>query len=477
MAVYIDPTRVIIDSNKVQIDPSKVQIDPKRVVVDQQPLTTQDKLDAIRQAPNPIADTWASGLSGLTLPLRAGANIAAQVSPNELTQGIADLAAKTEYQPQTMQGQFGKFAGELAPMLALPAVSLPQRLGSLGKIVGGAATGAYQSGLYGGMESAQRGDDLQEVLEAALIFGGIGGVAGGAIPAIGKGYEAVAPLMGRMANIPSSSTRRALEAIEEGGTIFGKRKEDVERMVRESLESMEGKQLPKSDINKIVNDVITKYRQGAPFSAEELAVKSPLRELRKLIDDAVGGVDTSKLDVSDLDTLRRIKQANPGITESEILTMLDVDTRIADTVDPTALHQIKRYLQNIVDFEKEAPRYGKQGASMLRELQRSFGDKLKQEFPEYAPAMREYADYMASQDFNRIFRQESPFGISRAISMPLAFGGAPFTGGSTAGLYGLMEAASSPALQRQILNLYGIGTQVSPYAVRTGMVGTGQFRE
>ena len=138
-------------------------------------------------------------MSGLSYFGRGGANLVneyvrpamgkAKLSQDELNKRLSIIGAQ-EYNPETFLGKTAKFAGEVAPTLAVKSVTVPSQT------LLGATLGAT--------EAANRGDN---VVGGALMGGGIG-----LLGALGlKGAGKLAPILAeKMSGIPQKVYKEAL---------------------------------------------------------------------------------------------------------------------------------------------------------------------------------------------------------------------------------------------------------------------------
>lgn len=447
----------------------------------------------VKKEVNPYIDSLKSFVGNFVTPARAVAVTSGRLA-NEYIRPIIGKeplrgeelenrlnAVKTytgEYEPQTWQG---KAAGVIGG--TLPYLSAPQ----LATFKGAALTG----GAIGATESLARGDKPSEVaLNAGLgsLFG-LGGQV--ALKSLGFGFEKTMPVLGRMSGVKSSNMQRAIDRIKEGGTIFGKKQEEVDAMVNEALESMRNSgNLTKEEVDNITSSIIDKYSKGTPINPQASAVKPQLRELENDINLATFGKKIPKEKPQQEDVFynnmreeiyKQVDNENVLLPEETKQAIVDSmvermglktnlpQQKTVEEINPVSLHQIKSKLQHDVEFNKESRAYNKQGAALLKELQKNYGDLLKEKYPEYAPAMKEYADAMAAKDFDSWIKTGSIYEIGRALT-PIIGGvtGSALTGNP---IFTALSLLSSPKAQKGLLEAYSFGSRnITPKLTPTATV-------
>lgn len=441
---------------------------------------------------NGFMDTARGFLSGLSTIPRGIENLQQGVS-NAVVKAISGkdnpfdqrVLKPLEYEPQTFSGKAADFIGGTVPYLATKAVTLP-------------AQTALGAGI-GAVESLAREDKPLDVAINTGIGAAGGAIGGGAIKLAGKVFEKAMPVFGRISGVKSSNMERAIERIKEGGTIFGKNQDEVDAMVNEALETMRvSGNLSRNEIDDMTNSIIEKYAKGTPINPQASAVKPQIKELRGDLDLATeyGGVrpQTAKLVQDDMffynmrkEFYNQVDDENPLLPEETKQAI--VDTMIQKSglksnataqafgegeINPVSLHQIKSKIQHDVEFNKENKSYNKQGEALLREVQNAYGNVLKERFPAYSPAMKEYADSMAAKDFDKWVKTGSVYEIGRALT-PILGGVAGFglTGNP---LFTVLSLMSSPKAQRYMLDAYSFSSRnITPRAVSTTTGAAEQF--
>lgn len=374
--------------------------------------------------------------------------------------------ARKPYEPQTMAGNVAEFAGSSIPYLLAPQATTLRGVTAIG-------------GTIGATESIARGDKPTDV----LLNTGVGSLAGAggqtALKGLGFAFEKSMPVLGRIAGIKSQNMQRAIERIKEGGTIFGKNQDEVDAMVNEALESMRNAgNLTKEEIDNITNNIINKYSKGTPINPQASAVKSQLGELESDIELATYGKKLPKEKPVQEDTFynnirneiyNQVDQENALLPEETKQAIVDSmiermgikninnTEKTVQEINPVSLHQIKSKLQHDVEFNKENRAYNKQGAALLKEIQKAYGDILKERYPQYAPAMQEYADAMAAKDFDAWVKTGSIYEIGRALTPVLGgITGSVLTGNP---IFTALSVLSSPKMQQKLLEGYGYASR------------------
>ena len=162
-----------------------------------------------------LEDIARGAMSGLSYFGRGGANLVneyvrpalgkAKLSQDELNKRLSIIGAQ-EYNPETFLGKTAKFAGEVAPTLAVKSVTVPAQT------LLGATLGAT--------EAANRGDN---VVGGALMGGGIGLLGALGLKGAGKLFEVSQPYVAKvLAGISPESSRLALNSIKSGKSIFNR---------------------------------------------------------------------------------------------------------------------------------------------------------------------------------------------------------------------------------------------------------------
>jgi hypothetical protein len=448
------------------------------------------------QPVNDFMDTLRGFGSGLTTLQRAAAELPMRFSNEYLRpligkekldeQGMEQARSYLgKYEPETGAGKVANFVGSTISYLAIP----------MGGTIKGAS--AIGSGI-GAAESLSRGDDFSDVA-ANTAFGGIAGAGGQqALKGLGFAFEKTMPLLGRLASIKESNMKRAIERIQEGGSIFGKDENEVNAMVNEALETMRNSgNLSREEIDNITNGIISKYSKGTPVNPQASAVKSNLKELENDINLSTeyGAVKPSISNAKPQDDLfydnirsnvyNQVDAENAMLPEETKQMLVDSmiekmgirSNKVAPQlfndgeINPVALHQIKSKIQHDVEFNKENRAYNKQGEALLREIQGSFGNVLKEKYPEYSPAMKEYADLMASKDFDKLLKTGNIYEIGRALT-PI-IGGLTGLGLTGNPLFTGLSLLSSPKAQRYLLEAYGTGSRnITPKIPQVGITAT-----
>jgi len=451
----------------------------------------------------------------------------------------------TRFKPNGAIEETFRFAGELLPSLLMKG----------GKVGLDALSGA----VTGSTQSADRGNELGEILKDAAIGAGINVAAGAGLKGAGAAFKKVQPLIAKgLSGIPIESYKKGLEKVKAG----------------EILKPVDEKKF--IELSNRINKVITENKDisGKDVGAEILGLTAneriPIEKVKELIENEISksyrGADISaryegaKPVINKIENLLKLRQGKSYKVGDEILTQSEMEaanlpidmfpaaTDEAATTSLSNLHQAKEMLQSEIpynkaewrprdyllnDLEKEirglieskSPEYAKSNKLFkdLIEAQKGTGgitpSKLFQtgtrqgELKQYGTALQELENALYEIELNNIVKQmggnidQVPFkkfmpeleelglqqdlsgGLSKWMSLMAAnkglstgagLVGAGGTVGATA-LNPLIGASSlgllleqSPAFQRELLNLYGRGQKITPYAGRTGMVGFSQ---
>lgn len=354
-----------------------------------------------------IEDIAKGAMSGLSYFGRGGANLVnnyvrpaigkEKLSQDELNKRLSIIGAQ-EYNPETLLGKTAKFGGEVAPTLAVKSVTVPAQT----------LLGATQ----GATEAANRGDN---VAVGTLTGGGIG-----LLGALGlKGAGKLAPILAeKMSGIPQKVYNEALSnpfffegtwdknaikrVLSELDTKLGKQVDDAARGLPKSAD------IPYNDVISKIDDLISKSYQGADTSAEYRAAKSildpaidehilipalkdagvPESEIADAINALKRGGIAEQLTQDEISMIERVKAANPGATDGEILSILGIDKKVGVNpesllVKPANLNQFKKEIQSKINFDSPET---KLQARLLKPVQGETAKFIEDISPEYKRA-------------------------------------------------------------------------------------------
>jgi len=357
-----------------------------------------------------LEDIAKGAMSGLSYFGRGGANLVneyirpamgkAKLSQDELNKRLSIIGAQ-EYNPETFLGKTAKFAGEVAPTLAVKSVTVPSQT------LLGATLGAT--------EAANRGDN---VVGGALMGGGIG-----LLGALGlKGAGKLAPILAeKMSGIPQKVYKEALSnptffegdwdknaikrVLSELDTKFGKQVDEAARGLPGSAD------IPYKDVMSKMEDLISKSYQGADTSAEYRAAKSILDSAmdehilipalknagiaEDKLPEVIAAIKAGTKAVPDSESqkmFQAIKANAPEMTDEEINATLkawgyEPAKPVVDInnlfVKPANLNQFKKEIQSKINFDSPET---KLQARLLKQVQGEAAKLIEDISPEYKRA-------------------------------------------------------------------------------------------
>lgn len=372
----------------------------------------------------------AQGLrSGLSYFGRGGANLANEyirpamgkekLSQDELNKRLSIIGAQ-EYNPETLLGKTAKFAGEVAPTLAVKSVTVPAQT----------LLGATQ----GATEAANRGDN---VVSGTLMGGGIG-----LLGALGlKGAGKLAPVLAeKMSGIPKKVYN---EALSNPSFFEGEWDKNAIKRVLGELDKKWGlqtddiaRQLPESD-NIPFNEVMGKIKEliknsykGADTSAEYEAAKklgldksiekhilTPILKNAGVPDDQIEKTimelmsDAKAIPDSEAQKMFQSIKANaPEMTDEEVNVSLkalghEPAKSVVDinklSVKPANLHQFKTDVQSKINFDSPETALA---ARLLKPIQGETANMIEKISPEYKRANDLYSALKDSLDKKSNFK-------------------------------------------------------------------------
>jgi hypothetical protein len=381
-----------------------------------------------------------AALAGLTEIPRGVANIAEKYIPNAMTKGISNLLDRTEYEPKSLQGHVAKGLTSLGTAFLLPQAKVAQGASLFNKIGKLGASGAYQGGLLGATGAANAGEDP---ISGGIGGASFGGIFGGGLPAAGAGFEKIAPMVGRIADIPVNDYKRALDAIKKGDSIFNK---DLKQSIanvntqKKALSDMTPFEL--EDMLKIKDDVISSFSTGGGVNPFSEKIQSKLDDIERWLNESA---------------------INQLVQKPETVGNL--------RVNPADLHDIKAALQEWAKYGEDIQSgYKGQSNEILKKLASGYNEKLRGLSPEYAKANEAFQDALAAQQFRDPLRFNNPYAWARLGS---GLGISGITGNP---LFMGAEIAGSPLVHRGLLESYNLGQKASPFFVSGSMAGYNQTR-
>ena len=340
----------------------------------------------------------------------------------------------------TTAGNVARLGSDIGMAFMLPQAKVVQTASLLNKAGLLGASGAYQGGLLGASGAYNANQDPIQGGVSGAVFGGGLGVG---LPALGAGFEKIAPMVGRIADIPVNDYKRALDAIKKGDSIFNK---DLKQSIanvntqKKALSDMTPFEL--EDMLKIKDDVISSSSTGGginPF-AEKIQPK--------------------------LDDIER------WLNESAINQLVQKPETVGNLrVNPADLHDIKAALQEWAKYGEDIQSgYKGQSNEILKKLASGYNEKLRELNPEYAKANEAFQDTLAAQQFRDPLRFNNPYAWARLVS---GLGISGITGNP---LFMGAEIAGSPLAHRGLLESYNLGQKASPFLVPGIMAGYNQMR-
>jgi uncharacterized protein YeeX (DUF496 family) len=376
--------------------PTEQDLDEIFSQINQQPIsgsvTEEQKINPWADA----ANSAVSGLSSIFHGAAAGTNeLAGMAGLQKLPEDQLMFSKEYNYQPQAGVGKGIKAVSSFIPALLSKTVSVPGQ--------------ALIGGIQGATDAGNRGENP---LVGGITGAGVGALGGLAFKGLGK----LAPIVAeKMSGIPQGAYNEALT----NPTFFkGEWDKNAIKRVLGELEGKYGKQvdeavnmlpaserIPYNNVIGEIDDLISRSYQGADTSAEYMAARSilePAIEKHILIpalreagvpasqmDEAISllrsGSQAEQLTAEELAMLNRVKAANPGATDNEILSVLGIDKQVginpADLkIKPSNLHQFKKEIQSKINFNLPESKLQER---LLKPIQGETASAISNKSPEY----------------------------------------------------------------------------------------------
>lgn len=369
-----------------------------------------------------------------------------------------------DYKPQTGWGKTSKFIGGLLPYLPIKG----------GKLAVDGITGAVQGG------TSAINNNENPVL-GALSGAGISMATNGLLKGGGLVYEkGIAPLGAYMSGVEQKSLQRALEANQQGRSIFDKNinydelNNNLGGIVGQEAKKLDGQgSIPYTDVQNDINNSLTDYSTSGEINPVADALKSKLNRIQKYLDKYKPQVGET-ITMPDGQTISRkeFNQFFDGLNPED-LNFSNIVTKEGGDIPPSVLHDIKQSIYDDVNFDKtKGLKRTDRENEAYKKIAKSLNNRLRDLSPEYAQANDNYAqmagDLKAQQDFADPLKYKSPYMMARL--------GAPLLGaGLTHNPLMLgFELMTSPKLNQYALQLYNQGSKISKYLPRAITTGNSQ---